>query len=228
MKAILTTLLLAATICVYSQNIDTRKYIEVTGSAEMTVQPDEIELEITLGSPDKAQKREDNEADFRAVLKKHNIKAESVKFQSASDWYWWYWWNDHYRRNQQTVRVKLDNKTNILKFVQDLDRKWTHNIQIVNTSHKQMTQFRKDVKIEAIKAAKLKAQYLTEAVGEKLGGVLAIDELPEAQENHYWFNANRQSLSSNSVISQDSGAEAIDNAKALKLRYEIKVKFAVQ
>lgn len=228
MKTFFATLLLAATVFAHSQNIDTRKYIEVTGSAEMTVQPDEVELEITLGDNSKVGKLDQVEADFKAVLKKHNIKAESVKFQSASDWYWWYWWNDHYRRNQQTVRVKLDNKTNILKFVQDLDRKWTHNIQIVNTSHKQMTQFRKDVKIEAIKAAKLKAQYLTEAVGEKLGGVLAIDELPEVQENRYWFHNNVQNSMSNSVISQDSGAEAIDNAKALKLRYEIKVKFAVQ
>lgn len=228
MKTLLRILLLTATLFVSAQNIDNRKYIEVTGSAEMTVQPDEIELEITLGDNGKVGKLDEVEADFKAVLKKHNIKSESVKFQSASDWYWWYWWNDNYRRNQQTVRVKLDNKTDILKFVQDLDRKWAHNIQIINTTHKQMAQFRKDVKIEAIKAAKIKAQYLTEAVGEKLGGVLAIDELPEVQENRYWFRNNGQNSMSNSVISQDSGAEAIDNAKALKLRYEIKVKFAVQ
>lgn len=46
-------LLLFVMILTFSQlqaqtNIDNRKYIEVTGSAEMLVQPDEIELEIIL------------------------------------------------------------------------------------------------------------------------------------------------------------------------------------
>lgn len=216
--------LLLLTVTIRAQTIDTRKFIEVTGSAEMTVQPDEIELEITLaGKGDKDMVAvEDN---FNSILKKNNIKPESVKFQSTSEWYWWYWWNDS-RRNLQTVRLKL--KTDILKFIKDLDRSSIHSIQITNTTHKDMMQFRKDVKKEAIKAAKEKAGYLVESVGEKLGGVLAIEEMPEVQEQRYWFSNNIQNSMSNSYISQNSGADAIDNAKALKLRYEIKVKFAVQ
>jgi len=203
MRTLITTLLLIITAAIHAQ-VDTRKFIEVTGSAEMTVQPDEVELEITLGELKKTNPRKmaDIEADFNSVLKKHNIRPESVKFQYASDGYWWHWWNDR-QANSQTVRVTLGHKTDILKFVKDLDKSWTHSIRIVDTRHKEMTQFRKNVKIEAIKVAKEKAAYLLESVGEKLGGVLAVTEMPE-QENPYWYSQNIQSQLSNSNVSQDS------------------------
>ena len=228
MKPIFAVLLLIVAMTIQSQTIDTRKFIDVTGSAEMTVQPDEIELEITLGEFKKTNPRKmtDIEADFNAVLKKNGVKPESVKFQNTSDWYWWYWWNDR-EANAQTVRVTLNNKTDILKFVKDLDKSWTHNIRIVDTRHKDMVQFRKTVKIEAMKAAKEKASYLLESVGEKPGGILAVEEMPE-QQNYYWYNQNLQSQLSNSYVSQSSGEQAIDNAKALKIRYEVKVKFEIQ
>jgi len=46
-KAILFILFLFST-SIFAQTIDTRKTIEVTGSAEMSIVPDEIELEIIL------------------------------------------------------------------------------------------------------------------------------------------------------------------------------------
>ena len=64
MKTLLSTLFLTATLFVSAQTLDNRKYIEVTGSAEMTVQPDEIELEITLGDNGKVGKLDEVEADY--------------------------------------------------------------------------------------------------------------------------------------------------------------------
>ena len=97
MKNIKTLLFLVVLVCgikLQAQtNIDTRKFIEVTGSAEMTIQPDEIELEIVLVEYDKnGQKVKLNtiESNFYEVLKRNDINTNSLTLNTADTYYWWY------------------------------------------------------------------------------------------------------------------------------------------
>lgn len=224
MKTIATFLLLTMTLASQAQAIDTRKHIEVTGSAEMSFQPDEVQLEIVLGENKKiaTKKLEDIEKEFRAVLKKNNIDEKSIEFDRASNWYWWHYWKTRNSLNTMTVRVTLDGKTDVLKFVKDLNKDWVSNIAIAKTDHKDKERFRKEVKIQAMKAAKEKAQYLLESVGEKVGTVLSVEELPESNP---WYYSQRN-LMANAVMEQNS--EGVDNVAEIKIRYEIKVKFEIQ
>lgn len=224
MKTILTAFLLIITTAIHAQGIDTRKYIEVTGSAEMTIQPDEIELEIVLGENKKVggRKIDDIEADFNSILRKNNIKPESVKFDNASSWYWWAYWKNRNQLNMRTVHVTLDHNTDIFKFVKDLNQDWVRSISIASSDHKDMPRFRKEVKIQAMKAAKEKASYLLESVGEKAGGILSVEEMPDNGTD----SRSQMRLQSNSV--EYAQSQGIDNVAEIKLRYEIKVKFAVQ
>ena len=83
------------------------------------------------------------------------------------------------------------------------------------------------MKIEAIKAAKEKATYLLESIGEQIGGVLSIEEIPEA--TNYWYN--QSNMVSNSNISMNNGgnnAHGVGNVPMIKLRYEIKAKFEIK
>lgn len=233
MKRYFLAFVLFAGLISNGQQIDSRKYIEVSGSAEMNVQPDEIVLEIVIGDYEKIKVVngkngiETIEAQFNAVMKKNHISPESVKFDNASYWYWLYWWDYRHRDIEtRTVNVTLDKKTNLMQLVQDLNTKWTSSIRIVSTKSNDMARLRKEVKMEAIKAAKAKATYLLESVGEKIGGILAVDELPEQNDN--WFFRG-QNLASNSYMPSNSGGnQGMDNVKEIKLRYEIKVKFEIK
>ena len=225
MRTIVTILLLMITTTICAQQIDTRKYIEVTGSAEMSIQPDEVVLEIVLGDTKKVptKKLKDIESDFNAVLKKHGIKPESVQFDSASTGYWYYWWHRRGNIDMRTVNLTLDGNTDIFALVRDLNKDWVNSIRIVKSDHKDMAAYRKQVKIEAIKAAKEKASYLLESVGQKAGGILSVEELPEAGNDVFV----RQQSVSNEYIKTESN-QAVENVEKIKLRYEIKVKFEVQ
>ena len=230
MKALLLLLLFGISSVNAQSQIDSRKFIQVTGSAEMSVKPDEIELEITLAEYDEngVKMRLDNiESEFNKILKTNKINPESISYKNLSTWYWLYWWNyrNDYLQNK-TVTLKLNKDTNFLKLVEDLNKKWTYNIRISNTSNKEIQRLRKEVKIEAMKAAKAKATYLLESVDEEIGGLLEVEEMPEATTN-YWFNP--QNIASNSYVANSSSqSKSIDNASDIKLRYEVKAKFEIK
>jgi uncharacterized protein len=221
-------LLILFSINSYSQNFDTRKYIEVTGSAEMSIQPDEIELEIILVEYDKEGKKinlDKVNSDFNDVLIKNGIDIKTLTLISSSN-YWWYWWSNRKESYQtKTINLKLNKETNFLKLVEDLNKKWVQNISIAKSTNKEIYKFRKEVKIEAIKAAKEKASYLLESVGEQIGGVISIQEIPE--ENNYWYNRNNM-LSNSNISVSSRNSDAVENVAEIKLRYEIKVKFEIK
>lgn len=209
--------------------IDARKFIEVTGSAEMSVEPDVIELQIVLRecrSNNDTIKMDYIDKSFNKILKKNEIDPEKIILNNTARDYWWYWWN-YYRipGSSKSVNIKLNNKTNILNLVKDLNQDWVESIQIINSSNSDIQKYRKEVKIEAIKAAREKAEYLLEAMNEQLGGVLSIEELHE-NNDYYWFR--NQNQISNAVINSHSDNAAISNIANIKLRYEIRVKFEIK
>lgn len=199
------------------------RYIAVTGSAEVIVQPDEIELEITLQEYDKFSSLAKLEKKFFEILKKNKVADNNLVF-GQSEYHWYSWW--HYRRNtikEKTYKVKLDCSTDFLSLVQDLDFKGLHSLRISDTSNKQLQELRREVKISAIRAAKEKAKYLLESIDEKLGKALTIEEVPEA--NNYW---NRHAnMMSNVVVSANISGSEFDNVAEIKLRYEVKAKFGI-
>ena len=121
----------------------------------------------------------------------------------------------------------MDNKTDLLQFVKDIDEQWSVYMRIINSTSKDLQRYRKEVKMEAIKAAKQKAEYLMESVGEKVGGILAVEEMPEQNQNYFWHSGLDNNVS-NSIVSGNSSPEALAGIKEIKLRYEIKVKFEIK
>lgn len=238
MKKSILFILLLFSASVLAQTIDTRKTIEVTGSAEMSIVPDEIELEIILLEYNLNGKKvtlSNIEDDFNKILIKNNIDTKSINLEASNNnWYWWHWWNYRYESyHTKTIHLKLNKETNFLKLVEDLNEKWTQSIRISKTTSKEIQRLRKEVKKEAMRAAKEKATYLLESVDETIGSLLSAEEMPETQNApNFWYNrpnlinnVSNSVMNSNSFSSSDNGIENVGN---IKLRYEIKVKFEIK
>lgn len=220
-------LLLLTTNLAIGQNVaaDDRRYISVTGSAEVVVAPDEIELEIILREHKAATDLSKIEERFITILKQHNIDDGNIILGNAT-YYWYYWWRsrkDFYQ--QKTFKVQLDSSTDFLALVKALDIKGVHSLRIAKTSNTELQKLRKEVKIAALKAAKEKATYLLESIDEKVGKVISIEELTD-NPNHYW--RRNQNLLSNAVITTSSDNDEIENVTTIKLRYEVKAKFEIE
>jgi hypothetical protein len=218
----------------FTQNItELDGIITVTGSAEIILPPDEIELEITLTEHGSWNDLSDVEKSFMKLLLGNDITKENVVFNGANaSFYWYYWWyHRHDSRKSRKYVLKLDHKTDFMKLVKDLDKDYISSIRITATSNKDIQKFRKKVKIEAIKAAKAKAKYLLEAVDEEIGRLVSVEELQEVDNNNNWYSQQQTNMYSNSVISYNKssrGGEYFENVPEIKLRYEIKTKFEIK
>ena len=209
------------------------RIITVTGSAEMIVPPDEIELEITMTEYGGGSTIAKIETSLMNLLLGSDIPKDKIVFNGTfSSFYWYYWW--HHRndsRKSKKILVTLDAKTDFMKLVRDLDKEYISHIRITQTSNKDIQKLRRDVKIEAIKAAKTKAKYLLEAVDEEVGRLITVNELSEVNDdqNFFWNHTNTNTVVSNSVLSYSkTRGSYLENVPEIKLRYEIKTQFEIK
>jgi uncharacterized protein YggE len=85
-----------------------------------------------------------------------------------------------------------------------------------------MEEFKKEVKLNAIKAAKEKAEYLTKAVNQNIGRSIFIQEV-----DGYDMNANTSYMYEARSYASDSKEVDIDFEK-IKLEYSILVRFELK
>jgi hypothetical protein len=234
-KNLILILLLLVSGIARTQNTtnESLRFIEVTGSSELEVEPDEIRLEIEIAEYWKEEFEKKTDAkDYRtkvpleiiekellADLAKIGIPKENIITQDAGN----------YRRQQgkeflfnKQIELVLFDFKKVDEIINTINTKGINYVSIGKLKNKNITELTKQVKIEALKAAKVKAGYLVESLGKQLGDVISVTEVDE--DGSFW---GPRSANSNTIMlsADDSG---IDNIRKIKLRYEMKAKFEIK
>lgn len=213
--------------------------IEVTGSAEMEVVPDEIYITFTLKEYLSKGKQkvslESIKADFLKLCKAVGIADSNISVAGyAGSESWEYYWRKKHRKepdfmNSVSYTVLLHSVGMIDKIVAGLQEDGVENFYISKTSHSRIEQLRKEVKIKALAASKAKAEYLAQSLGEQLGRVLLIQEI---DDNAGWGYYGNRGMLSNTVSQMSMDAEGQASAapefQKIKLRYEMRVEFELK
>lgn len=178
-------ILVAATSVYAQQNKPDRKKIEVNGTAEIEVIPDEIYLRIALKEyKDGSRKVTINQLEeqlVRAVsridLPKKNLTVDNI---------YGYNWNWKKKKSEEflatkSFKLKLDNVKKINELIDLLDAEGINSMGVAEVSHSQLEKYKRDLRVEALKNAKAKASYMLDALGEKLGGAIEIQEVDRGQ-----------------------------------------------
>lgn len=208
------------------------KKIVVTGSAEMEVDPDEIFVNFMLreyhkGNKEKvgidAIKKEFLDACFKAGIPKENISVEGMAGNAYGDWFVRKRKKDPDFVASITYIIKFTSSKGVDELVPRLNDEAVSNMYISRKSHSKMEEFRKTVKINATKAAKEKALYLAESIGEKLGGALLIEEIDTGSPMPYMMKAANMAME----MSADAayGGETSMPFEKIKIRYETRAEF---
>ncbi|NOT90350.1 SIMPL domain-containing protein [Ferruginibacter sp.] len=241
---LLTALLLTNLLIAQSQPICDRfpKTISVTGSAEMEIVPDEIYVQVDLREYKKRGDEKTNidkiKADFLASFKMIGIADSNIAVASFDGYNLSNIWRQRKKDPDLlasiTYQLKFSNTKLIDDLVNKLDDEATNNFRITRTSHSKIIEYRKQLKIIAVKAAKEKAIYLSESVNEQVGPAITITE-PEESSSSDILSGRYRSNASNSVYSNSlSKADAYginDNGvdyRKIKIRYEVKVLYALK
>ncbi|PWN66612.1 SIMPL domain-containing protein [Chryseobacterium oncorhynchi] len=196
--------------------------IEVTGVAEMEVEPDEIIFSIGIKADNKNDLA-DNEKKMFDILKSAGVKNEDIKFKSM--------YQNIYSKTakfSKNYQFKANTKSNISKIFEDLNQKWVSSLNISEVKNTKIADFRKAVKINALKAAKEKADYLLESMGKKTGNAIEIVEIEDYTSDMVMPVAYKGRMSSVQMEMADASADiSFDNIENIKLKYSIKTRYEI-
>ncbi|WP_370896015.1 SIMPL domain-containing protein [Chryseobacterium gossypii] len=196
--------------------------IEVTGIAEMEVEPDEITFNIGIKADNKNELA-DNEKKLFEILKKDGVKNEDIKFKSMYQNLY-----SKITKFTKNYQFKVNAKTNVSRLFEDLNQKWVANMNIAEVRNTRIADFRKTVKINALKAAKEKADYLLESIGKKTGNPLEIIEVEDYMSDSIIPVSYKSKMSNVQLEAADAGMDySFDNIENIKLKYSIRTKYEI-
>lgn len=229
---VLVTLWLSGILAISAQEDNNSRYIEVTGSSETEIIPDEIHFMITIKEYwqeefEKKSKPEDYqtkvpvneiEHNLMSALKQAGIDPSDIQTKEVGD-YWRERGKDFLI--SKTFDIKLQNPDQINRIIQTVNTKGIQSMNIGELKNKDLQAYRKQGKIEALKAARQKADYLVAAMGQKLGNVLRI---VEPEERSFSYFQPQSAMSNVAMPSYDSNPE---NFRTIKLRYQMTARFEI-
>jgi uncharacterized protein YggE len=235
MKHLITSLIFVCSIAAaFAQTTadSYQKRISVTGIAEMEVVPDEIYFRVVLKEYQKDKNKvlmEKLEKELTQAVAAVGIAKEDFMIEQIAG----YSWSKKKKEDAElysskTFIIKVSTPAKIDEVLNKVNAESIYSVEIRNYSHSKIEEYKKQLKIQAIKAAKTKATYLLEAIGEKVGSALEINDYDYNQGGFYMANAQV----SNNEYKQYNSAEADQYSAAgfqkIKLQFQINAVFAIQ
>lgn len=226
-------LLSVFSLSAFSQNIDTRRKIEVNGSAEAEVTPDIIYIGMSLkeyfrdSNNKKKVEIEELERQLQSAVLKAGIPQENFTINNISSYN--SWWEkkktpDFLARKQ--YRIKVTDLTKFNEIMSAVDPKGIEYSNIESYDYSKKESLKKELKIKALQEARTKAEYLITSIGGTLGGALDIQEI----NNEYYpqpMYKTSMVLRGDAVSSAESAMPDID-FKKIKLNYQMRAVFEIK
>jgi uncharacterized protein YggE len=212
--------------------ITEQPFIEVTGTAEKEVIPDEIYIGIIIREKYINKTKvsiEEQEEKLKSIIKSLGIELNNLFLSDANADYVKIKWQKKDVLTKKDYTLKLTNATTVGQLFVELEKIEINDAFVSSVSHSKMEILKKEVKIEAIKAAKDKADYLLNAINEQTGKPLII------KENDILNHRKLSSVSANILINSNGFVEKDkydDNHEIqfqkIKIQSSIYVKFSIK
>ena len=134
---------------------------------------------------------------------------------------------------KKAYTLKVSSAFQLGQVFEELDKLEITEASIEKVNHSKIDSLKKEVRILAIKAAKTKAEYLLDAIGEHIGKAVIIEEKENAYLDHRSINSIqslniRGSRSSEDAYYIDGEKEDVVQFQKIKIQSAIIVRFAIQ
>lgn len=207
-------------------------YIDVTGTAEKEVIPDEIYIQIIIREKYVNKVKvsiEEQEVKLKNALKSIEIDLSNLFLSDANANYVKVSWQKKDVLTKKDYTLKVTNATAVGKVFQELDKLEITEASISKVNHSKIDSLQQEVRILAIKAAKEKADYLLAAIGEQTGKPLIVTETPITLTRLDMARMPVRSANfvASSIEESDLKSYEIDFQK-IKLSASIYVKFSIK
>lgn len=238
-KIIMRNLLALAFVALFSisamaQQVDLRKKITVSGTAETEVTPDIIYISISLkeylkdGNSKKKVEINELETQLYNAIQSAGISRDNLTINNLSA----YNTTGEKKKNpdflvSKQYRLKVTDLNKWNSIIGAVDAKGVAYTNIDSYDYSKIESLKKDLKIKALQAAKLKATYLVEALGDKLGSVIDIQEINNESFPQPIYRNTMMMMKTAGADSESAPAQDID-FKKIKLSYVMNTVFEIK
>ena len=203
-------------------------YIEVNGVAEREVAPNEIYLSITINERDSKGKLsiDEQQREMVAVLKKLGVKpAEQLKMQDLT--------SSYFKRGNALAKaqyeLKLASAVEVARVWRALDELGISQVTVQKVSHTDIETFKKEVRADAMRAARDNARALAEAIDQKAGKCFWIADYSSPVKTTYAV-AN---MKARGVMEESASFDAMVEEEGLEfqtinLQHRVQAKFVLE
>ncbi len=234
--AILVLLCINFSSFLFSQNktSEDAPYIEVDGYAEKEIIPNEIYIGINLRERMENKEKvtiESQEKQLRDALTSLSIPITNLAIADANADYVKVSWQKRDVLTKKEYQLKVGNATAVGKVFQELEKLKIQDGFIDHVSHSAIDSLRKQVRIEAIKNAKEKADYLLNAIGQSTGNALIVSETLKdvvSRQDISRMPAKALHKISGVVVSDFGNSPPEIEFQKIKLSYSIYTKFSIK
>jgi uncharacterized protein len=188
-RQILLIVIIFLTISAYGQTkTEEQPYIEILGTAEKEVIPDEIYIKIIIQEKyvDKTKVTiEEQEGKLKQAITSIGVDLTNLVLSDVNSDYVTIYRRTKGMLTKKEFTLKVKDAAVLNMVFEELDKLDITDASISKVNHSKMDSLIKEIKIKALKAAKDKAEYLLTSAGKQLGEPLVIREIEIPGTNNY-------------------------------------------
>ncbi|WP_428328535.1 SIMPL domain-containing protein [Mucilaginibacter sp.] len=211
----------------FAQNVDLRRKIEVSGTAEQEVTPDIINVSISLQEYINGKNKvtiDQLESQLEVAVKQAGIAKDDFTISSTSAY------NNTYQKKKnpdflasKQYLIKFHDLNKFNQILAGVDPKGIQSTNIDSYDYSKIDDLKRDLKIKALRSAKDKAGYLLASIDEKLGGAIDISEV----DNSNYPAPRAVMYKSMAMTANAAPAESDIDFKKIKLSFQINAVFEI-
>jgi len=227
---ILIVLLLLAVTTTFGQEVfKGEHFIEVTGSAEMEVEPNEIFLFIRLREFEENRAKttlEKLDQDFLQAVKAANIDRKNLTIADAGSKL------DKIRRKdkdafrEKSYELKLSSAAELEKFLEKIEPVKVSQLDLTRLHHTDMEKFKIDLKVKSLQAAQTKGTTLLKSIGAEIGKPIMVRDWD--QDPVQPMPQMRANVMYKAEMDMAEAVEEQIGFRKLKLRAQITAQFEIK
>jgi uncharacterized protein YggE len=227
MKQLVIVLFLILPFVVCAQEMPFKEhFIEVTGTAEREIEPNEIYVMIRIKEFEENRQKtslEKLEKDFYSAVKEAGIDRNRVELADAGSDLEKFRRKDKEAFREKTFQIKLSSAAELEKFIEKLSPVKVDSVDITRLHHSDYEKLKLELKVEALKIARSKAETLLHAINAQVGKPLMIRDF-DFHQPYMEMTANVRSFK----MQDQAQTEEPIGFRKIKMQAQITAQFEIK
>lgn len=228
-KLVMLVLLIAPVLVQAQDTFKGEHFIEVTGTAQQEIEPNEIYITVRLREFEENRQKtnlEKIDKDFLNALKEAGIDRKRLELASAGSKLDKLGKKEKDAFREKSYLLKLTSATELEKFLEKLEPVKVDYVAITQLGHSDLEKIKMELKVKALQAAKLKAETMLKSIGSEVGKPMVVREWdisPVYQPQNMMANVKLQSYEGGDVASDSE-----TNFRKIKLQAQVSAQFQIK